>query len=1257
MKSIHRLLAIVLLVCNYSVFAQKRAFPDTNFLKQEYARQQAIKAELEKLKAMQLKYQQDKKNTSSEKSTLTSLPVHWEERGPTGMPNGINQVLIDANDPSGKKAWAATWGGLWYNNDITADSSWHRRNTATSVFSIVQNPTNPQEMFYSDSRQLFRSTDGGLNWVLLLGDLAFSLKFNNQGDLFSACLETCSPNNIIFKFNRNTSQFDEFLSASTAFASENNPVISDFSFDYHDFVYVALKNGQIYKSNSASGSNWTSSMSLPLNNPSARTQIAIGRDVNHNKIIYAINLRQEGVSSNNINWIRKSADGGLNWTNLPIPMISSFQMRAPANAKIMMNPNNILEVIIGGDDVASSTDGGNTWKIGGETHFNLTSLTVAPPTNNFVVTYNDNILYLKNLFDANNISFESRIKDLNTNYLQNLGIRNEFSDSTFYYNNGILKGNPTLKKFGFSSNDFSKSFFDNNETNLLFDFKPSFTYYDRNGIPTINPQINVGSYNGKGSYDEINNVVYGFKSSSQAGNQSLFFRVKNIGDGNEIYDELIVNQYFNVNEIKAVNDSTFLVVSFSSNTFNFQIHRLVIRPDNSVNSTLLSSNNSGFSKLSTFRGNSNFLSVISNFDINLSTNGGLNWVNKTTSVPGLVSSYVINPGNADQVFLIASKKIFTTNNFTSNSVVWDEITGDLDFAPNGLLNIWFRESDGMLWVSNGYRGLFSTNYFQSQVENKIVIAYHPQQLCTGQTLKVSFYKNGPFTQNNSYELWISDATGSFVNATKIGSSTNSPIFGMIPDDFTSSNNYRLRVISTNNSFPIQYADTEPFELGKGTDVFSEGFPIVLNPTNSGFVINTAVNQSAEIFYAIAESGSSTPTINQLLEGKDSSGLAYYSSGSILANQGESIPLMINGLLTGTAYDIYLATKVSSEQCFSEIKKLQISTIGNQPSYCIPQSINGCNGNNYISQVGVFNYLTNQTSFLSNFNSGCSPNSYSFNARKIETIQSGSYTKAINLKIHDFQGTFSARGVGIWIDLNEDGDFGDLNENLSDDLRTNNNQNTLLYANNSVSPGLKRLRIRVIDGAEYVYPMSPCAIYNSGETEDYLIKVESNEPRIFANLDKTNGGQCEVIKVVMEANGTYAPSNTFKVELSNSTGQFNSPTTLFTGHSIDFPASIRIPKDIPSGTGYRIRIVSNQPVAISLESPDFSIGPRTQQVTTNYSSGTHVVDETSVVSASNKNTNTAKVNFKGWNSVILLPNFEAKPSSMGSFKAEIVGCDN
>lgn len=56
MKPFHWLLIVSLIFGRLHSVAQQGSFPDTNYLKQEHARQQAIKAEMERLQAMQLKY-------------------------------------------------------------------------------------------------------------------------------------------------------------------------------------------------------------------------------------------------------------------------------------------------------------------------------------------------------------------------------------------------------------------------------------------------------------------------------------------------------------------------------------------------------------------------------------------------------------------------------------------------------------------------------------------------------------------------------------------------------------------------------------------------------------------------------------------------------------------------------------------------------------------------------------------------------------------------------------------------------------------------------------------------------------------------------------------------------------------------------------------------------------------------------------------------------------------------------------------------
>jgi hypothetical protein len=621
-------------------------------------------------------------------------------------------------------------------------------------------------------------------------------------------------------------------------------------------------------------------------------------------------------------------------------------------------------------------------------------------------------------------------------------------------------------------------------------------------------------------------------------------------------------------------------------------------------------------------------------------------------------TYAINPGNPDQVFISnIYNQIFYTNNFTSEEVQWENITGDLGFIPQGIINIWFRETDGKLYVSNSFRGIFSTNYFQSSVPDSIIIANYTKEVCVNEKVKVSFYKNGALSETNTYELWISDASGNFTNATKIGTSTNSPIYGTIPDHLVAGTNYKLRVISTNPAVAIKHDDTDLFEVKKGTGMFLFGYPKALNATQNGFVINAPVNQNAEVWYVVTQTGKPRPTIDQIKSGIDSAGIAFLVADSVVTQSSIPNPIIISGFMSGNTYDAYVVVKLPTEECFSEIKKVTFSTKGIPATYCIPQSVNGCIGDNYISEVKVYNYENSQYSVLSNFNSGCGSNSYTFNSQNIEVLLAGINNKTLFHRIHDFQGSFPPRGVALWIDFNEDGDFEDAGELMNSFSVDMNSYGLSFSANSAVSPGIKRMRMRLNSGSEYTYPMSPCATYQYGETEDYLVKVETNEPYIFANLDKDTVGQCEVIKVVMDVTGSYNFGNVFRVELSNATGNFTDSTVILSGLSVDLPVNIQIPHNLTSGNGYKLRVVSTDPVAVSYESATFTITPQTQEIITDFSSASHTINQIGTISAKNKNTNTAKVNFKGWNSVLLLPNFEAKPSSAGSFKAEIVGCEN
>lgn len=89
-------------------------------------------------------------------------------------------------------------------------------------------------------------------------------------------------------------------------------------------------------------------------------------------------------------------------------------------------------------------------------------------------------------------------------------------------------------------------------------------------------------------------------------------------------------------------------------------------------------------------------------------------------------------------------------------------------------------------------------------------------------------------------------------------------------------------------------------------------------------------------------------------------------------------------------------------------------------------------------------------------------------------------------------------------------------------------------------------------------------------------------------------------VAFTSAGTFTAGNTYTAQLSDAAGSFSSPTTIGTLVSTGNSGSITItiPSAVPSGTGYRIRIVSSNPAATGSTSAAFSItlsgGPCTLQ---------------------------------------------------------------
>ncbi|MDX1830131.1 MAG: GEVED domain-containing protein [Lutibacter sp.] len=172
----------------------------------------------------------------------------------------------------------------------------------------------------------------------------------------------------------------------------------------------------------------------------------------------------------------------------------------------------------------------------------------------------------------------------------------------------------------------------------------------------------------------------------------------------------------------------------------------------------------------------------------------------------------------------------------------------------------------------------------------------------------------------------------------------------------------------------------------------------------------------------------------------------------------------------------------------------------------------------------------------------------------------------------------AVGAVVWIDWNQDGDFNDNGEEFNVGYAVNvSNGNTSLSPYNITIPTTANTgptRMRVSAKFNY-YPLS-CETEFDGEVEDYTVNLI--EPNIVIdNISPMSYCEGDSVDIPYTLVGNYNSGNVFTAQLSDTSGSFASPLTVGTVTSnSNGTISGTIPMGISSGSGYRIRIISNNP---------------------------------------------------------------------------------
>lgn len=258
-----------------------------------------------------------------------------------------------------------------------------------------------------------------------------------------------------------------------------------------------------------------------------------------------------------------------------------------------------------------------------------------------------------------------------------------------------------------------------------------------------------------------------------------------------------------------------------------------------------------------------------------------------------------------------------------------------------------------------------------------------------------------------------------------------------------------------------------------------------------------------------------------------------------------------------------------------------------PRYFAPYPNPATNGNAGIDEVTLQN--TANIVLLTNSGSGFAAGSYvDYSASIAPAALTAGQRYSLTIK-----GKFEAlnqASVAVWIDYNRDGIF-DPTERVLAPAQKLVSGNTLTASFTipvGVTPGLTYLRIRTAnlvppDPAEVTEPCS--LLYGKGETEDYAVSIQSAPlPSISIGAVTTVCAGAQ-LSVPFSTTGIFQPDNTFQIQLSDATGShFVSLPTSGTAS----PLTVTIPATTPTGTGYRVQILSSNPAITSLVSPAFAI---------------------------------------------------------------------
>lgn len=679
-------------------------------------------------------------------AAAASTPLTWTERGPSadavGASNGntragngvsagrVRAIWQDISDATGHTVWVGGMdGGIWKTTDITANpANWTLVTDAlanNAIAGICQDPTDPNIMYMGTGEKtvnadavrgagIWQSKDHGLTWTVMANTSAFynisKILCDAAGNLYVGC-NTFSNNSGLQRYAKATGTWTNIT--PTGF----DPRVADMEMSSTGRLHVAFgylgasaaTAGYRYTDNPATvtASGWTAPVTS-YDPVYINTELTVSGNV-----LYALPAN----TSYNVATIYRSVDGGANWSALP--STPAFQQgQAWYNLAAAVDPNNAVNLIVGGLDCYRTQTGGSSW-VQASYWVGLTGpyvhadqQTMLWDKNNMVIVGNDGGIFVS--LDGG-ASFSDRNRGLRLKQFYSVAIH---PSSTNYFlagaqDNGVhqLNGAGLTTSLEVTGGDGAFVHIDRNEPQFQF---ASYVYsnYRRSTDNGVTWTSVTSDYNGRfvnpTDYDDQQNIMYGSYGSN------AFMRWVNAGSANTLAS--VPMSTLGSGTVSAVK-----VSPFTPNTVYFGggasgVNPTLIKAVNAhatptftdILTTAVKMNSANLSSIQ-FGSNENTIIIsFSNYGVNnvwYTTTGGASWTAIDGNLPDMpVRWAMFYPGDDTKAIIATETGVWQCANMGATSVIWDPEPG----FPNVRTDMLdYRDADRTIVAATHGRGLFS----------------------------------------------------------------------------------------------------------------------------------------------------------------------------------------------------------------------------------------------------------------------------------------------------------------------------------------------------------------------------------------------------------------------------------------------------------------------------------------------------------------------------------------------------------------------